>query len=255
MIAPLMEPRAARVTGVVVATLVAFGALEQLAGGTPVDWLLWRDAPRASAVATSLLAHASPRHLAYNVFMLAALGTLLERRVGALNFLAVTVWTAIGSALGWLLIDSGDALGGASGVAFGVLGACVVLCRSETVPVGLVWPQALLVLVAQAGGNPSLASWGALLTPLAFLCPHRAGRLLVRARLHPYWLTLPLIAQAIAFRSPAVGAHWAGFVCGVAVGAALRAGAITAPSLRVEATLPLTPGSCSPPLCSRKDLS
>ena len=69
---------------------------------------------------TPILLHGSFLHIAFNMFWLRDLGTLLETRHGSKAFIALVIAIAIGSNLLQYLI-SGPAFGGMSGVVYGLL--------------------------------------------------------------------------------------------------------------------------------------
>ena len=247
-------------TRTLVCVIVGVGLLEQLMGGSPAHWILWREAPRASAVLTSAVIHASAPHLIDNVLLLATLGGLVERRVGSLSALVLMLWAALGSATGYLLFDPCSGLGGSSGVGYGLLGASMVLCRGQRVRVVASWPLALACLALACGGSAQAARFVELAALLCFVLPAHAGRLLLRARLRVHWLTLPLAAQAIHHEGFVAGAHWGGFLAGAAVAGALLLGRRVRPRVVSTALPPRRAGIDSPPgqlqptpSCSGKD--
>lgn len=239
MITPLPEGTLPTATRCLVLGVVGLGLLGTLAGGSPAHWVLWRDDPSVSTALLSVGVHASAEHLIYNALTLAACGSLVERRVGPCGLLAVALWAAIASAGAWLTLGVGAGLGGASGVAYGLLGASMVLCWGARVSVGASWPLALLPLVGLAGADASWLAVAGTLALACFLLPRRAQALLLRARLHVAWLSLPLLLQATQLATSTHSAHCGGFVAGAALGAALLlAPRLTAFAAAAPHTLP-----------------
>lgn len=77
---------------------------------------------------TSLFAHASIIHLAFNMYSLYALGPALEVALGHKRFAVLYALSGLGGSVGVLLLNAGPVLG-ASGAIFGLLGAYFVIAR------------------------------------------------------------------------------------------------------------------------------
>lgn len=78
------------------------------------------------------LAHAGWTHLLFNVGVLVTGGVDLERRVGTPKFLLIATAGALGGGLlGWLFLGPEQALVGASGINYAILGAFLVAPPKE----------------------------------------------------------------------------------------------------------------------------
>lgn len=77
-------------------------------------------------IVTSGFLHADLMHLAFNMFMLWVLGSMLEPSMGKWPFLATYVMSLVAGSLGVLLLDPGVVTVGASGAVFGLMGAAIV---------------------------------------------------------------------------------------------------------------------------------
>jgi membrane associated rhomboid family serine protease len=140
-------------------------------------------------VITSLFAHASVIHLAFNMYSLFALGPALEQALGHRRFAILYFLSGIGGSVGVLLLNAGPVLG-ASGAIFGLLGAYFVIARK----MGGSSKQLILVIVLNLAigfvipnvawqahvGGLIVGSLVALvyLQPRSRLHPHRQGQLL-----------------------------------------------------------------------------
>ena len=80
---------------------------------------------------TSGFLHADFLHLAFNMFMLWLLGSMLEPRMGKWPFLATYVTSLVAGSLGVLVLDPNVLTVGASGAVFGLMGAAIVGQRAE----------------------------------------------------------------------------------------------------------------------------
>jgi membrane associated rhomboid family serine protease len=74
-------------------------------------------------------------HIAFNMFFLYVMGTILEPAIGRINFLAVYVASLIVGSFGALIFQPGAVTVGASGACFGVLGALIVVARARGIPI------------------------------------------------------------------------------------------------------------------------
>ncbi len=77
--------------------------------------------------------HAGLLHLAFNMYFLYFLGTLLEPSIGKLRFGLIYFVSLIGGSFGALLLTSNPGTGtvGASGAVFGVMGAAMLAMRAR----------------------------------------------------------------------------------------------------------------------------
>jgi len=90
-----------------------------VAGG---DW--WR-------IVSAGFLHAGLLHLAFNMYFLYFLGTMLEPEIGKLRFAAIYVVSLLGGSFGALLISPNAVTVGASGAVFGLMGAAILALRAR----------------------------------------------------------------------------------------------------------------------------
>ena len=161
------------------------------------------------------LLHKDPLHLAFNAFALWNVGGALERAVRPADYLALLIFTALGTTLTSAIGADSISLG-ASGVAFGVLGASVSFGwrRGVRGPLrsyfGLRIVPWLLALFAAGVGSAGVDNWG------------HAGGLLVGASLGFFLTPRSWPGEAAARRLAAA----AGAVLGT-----LALGVVAAPAL------------------------
>ncbi len=86
------------------------------------DW--WR-------IVSAGFLHAGLLHLAFNMYFLYFLGTLLEPEIGKLRFAAIYFVSLIGGSFGALLISPDAVTVGASGAVFGLMGAAMLAMRAR----------------------------------------------------------------------------------------------------------------------------
>ncbi|MDX6719746.1 MAG: hypothetical protein QOJ63_2000 [Solirubrobacteraceae bacterium] len=86
------------------------------------DW--WR-------IITAGFLHASLLHLAFNMYFLYFLGTMLEPAIGKLRFGIIYLVSLVGGSLGVLLLDPNSLTVGASGAVFGLMGAAILAMRAR----------------------------------------------------------------------------------------------------------------------------
>jgi membrane associated rhomboid family serine protease len=86
------------------------------------DW--WR-------IVTSGFLHAGLLHIAFNMYFLYFLGTMLEPMIGKLRFGAIYAISLLGGSFGALVLDPNVATVGASGAVFGLLGAGILALRAR----------------------------------------------------------------------------------------------------------------------------
>ncbi len=75
--------------------------------------------------------HAGILHLAFNMYFLYFLGTLLEPEIGKLRFAAIYFVSLLGGSFGALLISPDAVTVGASGAVFGAMGAAILALRAR----------------------------------------------------------------------------------------------------------------------------
>jgi membrane associated rhomboid family serine protease len=80
-------------------------------------------------IITSGFLHAGPIHLAFNMYALYILGTMLEGALGPYRFAALYVAALIAGSFGVLLVEPNGLTVGASGAVFGIMGASVLAQR------------------------------------------------------------------------------------------------------------------------------
>ncbi|MGN6378626.1 MAG: rhomboid family intramembrane serine protease [Gaiellales bacterium] len=82
---------------------------------------------------TSNFVHFGVLHIAFNMYALYLLGTVLERYIGSARFALVYFVSGLAGSFGALLMTPNSFSGGASGAIFGVMGALFVLERQRGV--------------------------------------------------------------------------------------------------------------------------
>ncbi|MDP2712117.1 MAG: rhomboid family intramembrane serine protease [Solirubrobacteraceae bacterium] len=75
--------------------------------------------------------HAGLLHLAFNMYFLYFLGTMLEPVIGKLRFAAIYFVSMLGGSLGALVVSPGAVTVGASGAVFGMMGAAILALRAR----------------------------------------------------------------------------------------------------------------------------
>jgi len=124
------------VTYILIAITVAVFALQLLVGmdESTTQWGMW---PARVALTdswwlllTSAFLHGSFLHIAFNMYVLFALGPALERVLGHGRYLALHLLSALGGAVASFWFSEANAVSvGASGAIFGLMGALVVAGR------------------------------------------------------------------------------------------------------------------------------
>jgi membrane associated rhomboid family serine protease len=118
-----------------VGSLAGGGAVAQRGGGSVID----NGALYAPAIAdgeywrliTSGFLHAGLIHIAFNMYLLYILGTMLEPSIGRARFLALYFTSLLGGSVGALLLNPDSLTVGASGAVFGLMGGAVVIMRAR----------------------------------------------------------------------------------------------------------------------------
>lgn len=116
---------------------------------TPFRALL--SSPPLATLVTSLFLHSGFAHIALNMFLLLAIGRMLELAIGTPRFVLIYTLAGLGSSLAVLLLyrHSDSPFIGASGAVYGVMGAYFLLLppgpdRTKTI----IWMLALILLPA-----------------------------------------------------------------------------------------------------------
>jgi membrane associated rhomboid family serine protease len=82
-------------------------------------------------IVTSGFLHAGLLHIAFNMYFLYFLGTLLEPSIGKLRFGIIYAVSLVGGSFGCLLLSPNSATVGASGAVFGLMGAAILAMRAR----------------------------------------------------------------------------------------------------------------------------
>jgi membrane associated rhomboid family serine protease len=118
-----------------VGSLAGGGAFASRGGGSVIDnGALFGPAVHAGdywRLITSGFLHAGLIHIAFNMYLLYVLGTMLEPALGRLRFVTLYFTSLLGGSLGALLINPLSLTVGASGAVFGLMGAAVVIMRAR----------------------------------------------------------------------------------------------------------------------------
>ncbi len=122
-----------------ICVLVAFGSGSLLGGnnGSPVfrDGALFGPAIDVAGqywrLVTSGFLHAGIIHLAFNMYILYYLGSMLEPALGKVRFLGLYFASLLGGSFGALLLSPLANTVGASGAVFGLMGAAFVMQRAR----------------------------------------------------------------------------------------------------------------------------
>jgi membrane associated rhomboid family serine protease len=84
-------------------------------------------------ILTAGFLHYSVLHIAFNMFFLYIMGTMLEPAIGRANFIAVYLASLLAGSFGALLFEPGALTVGASGACFGVLGALIAVAHNRRI--------------------------------------------------------------------------------------------------------------------------
>jgi membrane associated rhomboid family serine protease len=82
-------------------------------------------------IVTAGFLHAGLLHLAFNMYFLYFLGTLLEPAIGKVRFAVIYAVSLVGGSFGALLISPDAVTVGASGAVFGLMGAAILAMRAR----------------------------------------------------------------------------------------------------------------------------
>jgi membrane associated rhomboid family serine protease len=100
--------------------LIRQGGLNAFAVDVNGEW--WR-------IVTAGFLHAGLIHLAFNMFALYVLGSLLEPAVGTARFVGIYAVSLLAGSLGALILSPNDLTVGASGAVFGLMAAAFIMAR------------------------------------------------------------------------------------------------------------------------------
>jgi membrane associated rhomboid family serine protease len=133
---------------------VAQGGASLLSGVGPVQDALGLDAFDVRngdwyRIVTSGFTHFGLLHLALNMWFIWIVGQLLERAIGSLRFGLIYMAALLAGSAGALILDPNALTAGASGAAFGLLGAAVIGLRQRGV--GILRSDLGMLLVLNLG--------------------------------------------------------------------------------------------------------
>jgi membrane associated rhomboid family serine protease len=117
-----------------VATTMSGGGFSGRAGSVYADGALFGPAVDAGdwwRIITAGFLHAGLLHLAFNMYFLYFIGTLLEPAIGKLRFALLYFVSLIGGSFGALLLSPDVVTVGASGAVFGLMGAAILAMRAR----------------------------------------------------------------------------------------------------------------------------
>jgi membrane associated rhomboid family serine protease len=104
--------------------------------------------------------HASILHIAFNMWVLYYLGTLLEPALGRVRFTTLYFVSLLTGSLGALIVSPHDITVGASGAVFGLMGAAAVETRARQIPLMQSGVGTLIVINLVISFTLSGISWG-----------------------------------------------------------------------------------------------
>jgi membrane associated rhomboid family serine protease len=106
--------------------LTSLGRRMALLGPAVADGEWWR-------LVTSTFVHFGFLHIAFNMYALYLIGSVLERYVGSLRFALIYLVSGLAGSFGALILTPNALTAGASGAIFGLMGAMLVLERQRGV--------------------------------------------------------------------------------------------------------------------------
>jgi membrane associated rhomboid family serine protease len=117
-----------RPTNNVYAEGALFGSIEGVPGLGVAHGQWWR-------IVSGGFLHENLLHIAFNMYVLYVLGSMLEPALGRLRFGLIYAVSLLAGSLGALLVSPHSLTVGASGAVFGVMGAAAVEMRARQIPV------------------------------------------------------------------------------------------------------------------------
>jgi membrane associated rhomboid family serine protease len=199
-------------TGSVIREGALLGSSESplLAGQGVAHGQYWR-------LVTGGFLHASILHIAFNMWVLYYLGTLLEPALGRVRFAALYGVSLLTGSLGALIVSPHDITVGASGAVFGLMGAAAVEMRARQIPLFQSGVGTLIVINLIISFTIPGVSWGG-----------HVGGLIGGA------LAAAALRAADRYRRPALGLVGCAVIAAAAVGGSI----VAAESSEVERSGP-----------------
>jgi len=140
---------AINVVAFVVATVAGGGIARGVSGDVARNGWLYgpsiADQGEYWRLVTSGFLHGGLLHLAFNMYFIWILGSLLEPALGGWRFLALYVTCLLCGSFGALVVQPDVPTLGASGAAFGLLGAAIVMARTRGIDI---WSSGLAPILA-----------------------------------------------------------------------------------------------------------
>jgi membrane associated rhomboid family serine protease len=133
--------------------LLGSSELPALAGQGVAHGQLWR-------LVTGGFLHASILHIAFNMWVLYYLGTMLEPALGRVRFASIYFVSLLTGSLGALIVSHHDITVGASGAVFGLMGAAAVEMRARQIPLMQSGVGTLIVINLIISFTIPGVSWG-----------------------------------------------------------------------------------------------
>jgi membrane associated rhomboid family serine protease len=150
--------------------------------------------------------HASILHIAFNMWVLYYLGTLLEPALGRIRFAALYGVSLLTGSLGALIVSPHDITVGASGAVFGLMGVAAVEMRARQIPLFQSGVGTLIVINLIISFTIPGVSWGG-----------HVGGLIGGA------LAAAALRAADRYRQPALGLVGCAVIAAAAVGGSIVA--------------------------------
>jgi membrane associated rhomboid family serine protease len=146
--APVTKALIAANIGIYLITVAQGGGLNDPGGSLLIRWILFGPlVPHGGwyRLVTSMFLHGSILHIAFNMFALYWLGTIVEQALGTPRFLLVYFVSGLAGSAGALWFSSPIAVTvGASGAIFGLIGALLIL---EYLATGSLMGQAAVLIL------------------------------------------------------------------------------------------------------------
>ena len=120
------------VTYTLIGLNLAFFLLDLVTGGALYPWFAYRSDFTESQpwrMLTAAFMHASILHVLFNMFSLFIFGPAIEAAVGRVRFIVLYLLAAFGGSVAVLVLAPSQAVVGASGAIFGLLGAFFIIQR------------------------------------------------------------------------------------------------------------------------------
>jgi membrane associated rhomboid family serine protease len=111
-------------------------------------------------IVTGGFLHENLLHIGFNMYVLYALGQMLEPALGGLRFTVIYIVALLTGSLGALLVTQHTPVVGASGAVFGVMGAAAVEMRARQIPLMQSGVGGLILINLVISFTFSNISWG-----------------------------------------------------------------------------------------------